>query len=87
MDFNTAIKKLGIEQYGERIFHSNSHGELMHLLDYIGLAQALDDDSKDWFAPWFESIVKWAEETWDHPDYVFQHIYTLFKKTMEDGEQ
>ncbi len=72
MSFKEAIKKLNIEDYGERIFNSNSHGELFHLMDYILLAQSLPDVS--WFREWFVSVVEQAEQTWERPESVFQHI-------------
>lgn len=38
MSFREAVRILNIEDFGERIFHSNSHGELFHLVDYIAIA-------------------------------------------------
>jgi len=35
VNFQEALKILNIEEYGERIFRSNSHGELFHCIDYI----------------------------------------------------
>ena len=71
MTFNEALKKLNIEDYGERIFNSNSHGELSHCMDYISLAQ-MDDVS--WFRTWFEATVKWAKNKWSRPESIFQHM-------------
>ena len=65
MTFKEALKILNIEDYGERIFNSNSHGELMHLVDYITLAKALPDPAP--FREWFVSVVKEAERTWERP--------------------
>ena len=39
MTFDEALKILDIEIYKNRIIHSNSHGELFHLADYILLAK------------------------------------------------
>ena len=39
MTFKEALEYLGIEEYSERIFNSNSHGELFHLVDYIKTAE------------------------------------------------
>ena len=72
MNLEEALKKLNIEDYGERIFNSNSHGELIHLFDYIVIAETLDDAT--WFRRWFISAVKYAEENWKRPESIFQHI-------------
>jgi len=78
MTFNEALKKLGIEDFGERIFNSNAHGELFHLADYILLAKSVKDVS--WFRPWFLSVVAVAEQDWERPDSIFQHIGTILAK-------
>ncbi len=72
MNFTESLEALGIEKYSDRIFNSNSHGELFHLVDYVVIADALG--KTDWFKEWFESVVKEAEETWQRPESVFQHI-------------
>ncbi len=72
MTFKEALKKLGIEDYGERIFNSNSSGELFHLIDYIIIARNLDDAR--YFRTWFERIIKYAEDNWERPASVYQHI-------------
>ena len=75
MTFKEALKILDIEEYEERIFHSNSHGELFHLLDYIIMAKIYQKmEDKTWFRPWFIGLVKYAEEHWKRPESVFQHI-------------
>ena len=79
MNFEQSLQILGIEKYSERIFHSNSHGELFHLLDYINMANNLKKYKKKygntgWFAEWFDSVVEVAEEKWERPESVFQHI-------------
>ena len=73
MNFNEALKVLGIEDYAERIINSNSHGELFHLRQYFILAEMLKDDATG-FREWFEKTVKWAEENWERPESIFQHI-------------
>ena len=65
---------MNIEDYGERIFNSNSHVELFHLYDYIMIVHHLTDDEAGRFGAWFEGAVKFAEENWDRPESVFQHI-------------
>ena len=77
MTFGEAIERLGIPEYGERIFHSNSHGELFHLLDYIEIAQ-LDDVS--WFKEWFQKVVEYANDNWQRPESIFQHILTILQQ-------
>ena len=72
-EFKEALRVLNIEDYAERIFHSNSHGELFHLEQYSAIARAAKDDP-EWFRPWFEIIVEEAEQTWERPESVFQHI-------------
>lgn len=46
MNFIEALKYLGIDEYGERIFNSNSRGELSHLQDYIELAEYCKDNNE-----------------------------------------
>jgi hypothetical protein len=82
MDFKQALEKLGIEDYADRIFKSNSHGELFHLQQYIVLATFLDNEEK-WFRGWFENIVKFAEKEWNRPESVFQHIDKAFADTIK----
>jgi len=72
MNIQDALKKLNIEDYSERIFNSNSHGELGHLLNYIELAEQLEDPTP--FREWFVAAVEQAEKTWSRPESVFQHI-------------
>ena len=72
MEFKEALQKLGIERYSYRIFNSNSHGELFHLQDYIYLAEELKDTL--WFSDWFDFLVGYAEENWERPESVFQHV-------------
>lgn len=76
MNFKESLEILGIEKYGERIFNSNSHGELFHLQIYFTLAEKIG--KTDWFTEWFDNIVKMAEDTWDRPESVFQHIDEIY---------
>lgn len=80
MTFEQALKKLNIEEYGERIFNSNSHGELFHLADYIFLAEVLDGDQVALFREEFLKIVDWAGKTWKRPESVYQHILTIISE-------
>jgi len=75
MNFQEALKILNIEDYRERIYNSNSHGELFHLADYIQIADVLKDtEDASVFREDFENIVKSAEENWERPESIFQYI-------------
>ncbi len=94
MTFKEAIKYLGIEDFGKRIFESSSHGELFHLLDYILIAQnisKIDDPlvpKSPWFREWFTSVVKQAENDWSRPESVFQHIPRILNDSLsEQGDK
>jgi len=78
--FNDALKVLNIEDYAQRIFNSNSNGELFHLQQYFMLAEHLKDNSF-WFREWFENVVKFAEQNWQRPESVFQHISKILVET------
>lgn len=78
--FKESLKELGIEEYYERIYHSNSHGELFHMMDYMQLAEVLSEKDKKIFPLWFDEIVKGAEKEWKRPASVFQHIIKLMNR-------
>ena len=80
--FIEALKILDIEKYSERIFNSNSHGELFHLQQYFTLAETLG--KTDWFKDGFEEIVKQAEEKWERPESVFQHISKILNENVSN---
>lgn len=79
LSFKSALKKLNIEDYGARIFNSNSHGELMHLMDYIDLAANIKNDP-EWFRPLFVACVTFAEAEWSRPESCFQHMPRLLRE-------
>lgn len=91
MTFKAALKRLNIEEYELRIFNSNSHGELAHLVDYIEFAKRFDD--VDWFREWFIDVVKQAEKKWERPESVFQHMrqilldHFIFMSNFNDATQ
>ena len=93
MDFKEALKILGIEDYAERIFNSNSHGELFHLEQYVALAEYFqkqdrtDWDPQAWFRQWFISIVTYAEQNWERPESVFQHIEQMLRQQLEAARE
>ncbi len=76
MTFKEALKILNIEEYGERIFNSNSRGELFHLRDYIVLAKFIKDSPTaiSLFKKHFEEAVEDANRNWQRPESIFQHI-------------
>ena len=79
MTISEALKLLNIEDYDYRIFNSNSHGELTHLISYIKLAELFEaEDDLGWFREWFEAVIKMAEEEWSRPESVFQHIARIW---------
>jgi len=80
MTFQDALKSLGIEDYAKRIFNSNSHGELFHIQQYFTLAEVLKGNT-EWFREWFENVVKWAEENWERPESIFQHISRILAES------
>lgn len=79
MSFQEAVKYLGIERYAERIWNSNSHGELFHCDDYIWLAQWYKNNNFDsgGFSNWFDLVVDFAEKHWERPVSVFQHVLKI----------
>lgn len=81
MTIGEAFQKLNIEDYAERIFNSNSHGELFYLWDYVAVVQVHEAAGVDlaWFRPWFVDVVKWAEKNWQRPESVFQHLPRLLQ--------
>jgi hypothetical protein len=83
MNFQEALKVLGIEDYAERIFKSNSHGELFHIEQYFTLAETFKDNA-GWFRQWFEEVVKFAEQNWQRPESVFQHISKILVEQMSE---
>ncbi len=75
MTFCDALKTLNIEDYGDRIFNSNSSGELAHCQDYIDFAEEYTRiECASEFRPLFLMYVKYAEQTWAHPEHCFQHL-------------
>jgi hypothetical protein len=75
MTFQGALKRLDIEDYAERIWNSNSRGELFFIQDYIDMASL--QGSVSWFRPLFLVCVKFAENNWTRPESCFQHIPEL----------
>jgi hypothetical protein len=79
--FAEALIKLNIVDFEERIFKSNSHGELVHLTDYIWLANNLPEHLV--FRAWFVKAVLWAEQNWERPESIFQHILTCMRHGVD----
>ena len=74
--FGECLEILGIEEFRERIFHSNSYGELFHLADYYHIAKMVDDGilEKESFSSWVKELVQFAEKEWKRPESIFQHV-------------
>lgn len=85
MTFQDALKKLDIEDYGEQIFNSNSHGELFHLGQYIRIAEQIKNED-GWFREWFIAIVELAKSRPDSKA-VFQHIEKMLVEWFEHIEK
>ena len=84
MTFGEALKALNIEDFGERIFNSNSHGELFHLVQYSHLVEILEKMGQlDEFRGWFLRLVEMAESEWDRPESIFQHVLEFFADSMK----
>ena len=85
MTFDEALKALDIEDYKERIWNSNSHGELFHVYDYITVAEYLTNDmipeeerrGVKPFREWFIGMVEHANSHWDRPESVYQHLIKM----------
>ena len=84
LTFDEALKILNIEDYKEKIFNSNSKGELFHLIDYIIIAEMSDKLLN--FRDWFVDIVKQAEKNWERPESIFQHIGTILSENIKYNE-
>lgn len=82
MQFRESLRVLGIEDYAERIWNSNSHGELSHTWDYIDMARAYNGHAK-WFRPLFLEAVAFAQREWTRPESVFQHMPAMIKQICE----
>lgn len=88
MNFKEALQELGIEEYAERIWKSNSHGELFHLEQYLNLAEVFkNSNDKEWFSNWFKEVVKYAEENWERPESVFQHIGKILVEQLSENDR
>ena len=85
MSFGEALKILNIEDYAERIYDSNSCGELGHCLDFIAIADFYSKNKLDisWFRPTFIYCVNFAEKSWSRPASCFQHIPRMIDSLIE----
>lgn len=73
MNFNDVCKRLGIEDYSEAIFNSNSRGGLSHLMDYNKWADIIPDDNSS-FRKCFLWALDWSNKNSKNPSAMFQHI-------------
>lgn len=79
MTFPESLQILGIADFEERIYNSNSHGELMHLADYHMMAAEFPPEMLPYFRTIFLSIVDYCGKNWRHPESCFQHMPELFR--------
>ena len=82
MNFIEALKKLGIEDYKDRIINSNSHGELIHCCEYIQIAMTFKSDLT-WFRGWFEEVIEMSKET-ERPETIFQYPIKMLLLTFSE---
>lgn len=81
MKFVDALKLLNIEDFKDRIWNSNSRGELFYIAEYVILSQRIEaqnPESLSSFRNWFIGVVEYAEKNWERPESVFQHILRIF---------
>lgn len=69
----SAVERLKLSEYWERIFNSSSRGELWFLEKYIRLNAAVKDDDIDEIKGFFDVAIKEIEETWERPESMWQH--------------
>ena len=86
MKFKEVCKKLGIKKYAKRIWNSNSHGELFFIYDYYNILRICEKDKSfsELFPYYMDAIVSYAEENWERPESVFQHIPKMLKILFEE---
>ncbi len=84
MTFDESLKLLNIEDYKDRIMGSSSHGELMHLVDYVSIAMTFKntDMGLGWFRPLFVQLVESTAREWQRPESVYQHMPRLMRDAM-----
>ena len=82
--FRDVLIKLGIQDYEERIFNSNSHGELRHIFDYYMIANSFPN--LEWFREWFILVVESAKKNWERPQSVYQHIGRILQDHINELE-
>jgi len=80
------LELLDIKDFEDRIYNSNSRGELFHLLDYVMIAKCFKGDLS-WFRGWFLEVVKFAEKNWERPESIFQHIPKMLEETLGTAAQ
>ena len=93
MTFDEALEKLRITDLRNRIWNSNSHGELFHLGDYIAIAEHAQDDELRMAinGELIRESVSFAESNWSNPEHVFQHMPKMlnhyFTQLAESSKQ
>ena len=83
MSFQQVCAKLGIPEYTEAIFHSNSHGELMHTADYYEIQKGKKKSDLKWFRPLFLICDAYAKKNWERPESWYQHMPKMMQEMAE----
>ena len=82
ISFDEALEKLNIVDYREKIFNSNSHGELIHLIDYIYIAENIKEEID--FRSFFIDVVEWSNKSWKRPESIYQHILRIMEQPQDE---
>ncbi len=89
--FGEVFEALGIADFADRIFNSNSRGELFHLQDYTNILKWARLPGNEAVLPNFRTmfleIVKYAEENWARPASVFQHMPKLISSYLKQAKE
>lgn len=85
LDFEQALKTLGIEKYHDRIWGASPTGELFHTLSYTLLAQDLQDNPKGaaLFKKWFSSCMD-SEVDFRDGDYFALNAVEIFWNAIDN---
>ena len=75
---------LGIPEYTEAIFNSNSRGELFHTKDYYELAKRLNGRDPAIFVKCFKHYDEIAKRTWQRPQSWYQYLADCLNMAASD---
>jgi hypothetical protein len=54
-------------------------------VDYILIAENMPDFIIEGFREWFERLVKFAEEEWQRPESIFQHVPQFLADALSEA--